>query len=216
MASLTSSSSSTYLTQKYISPSKRNTNMNKSNNPNDNANNANNATINSSIKNTNNINNVNNANNANTANNANNALDKQSFPTLGETMKNTTKKVMNFASAAQKVEPKIEVKLIISDIKPGWIHIRMCKGKIQFRHNLINKNTIDDEIKEDIMIGNYLFNKRVTIQQWERDVQNELLGDLSPYWNSKTVLEIHDNDDDEEKYYDDDENYSSEYSDSYD
>ena len=187
--------------QKYITPSKRNTNTNNTN-------------TNNKTKNM--LDNTSSLLDNKSLLDSKSLLDKQDFPTLGETMKTPAKKVMNFASAAQKVEQKIEIKPIVSDIKPGWIHIRMINGKIQYRHNMINKDTLEEEIKEDKMIGDYLFKKRVTIQQWERDVQNELLGDLSPYWNAKTVLEIHDSDNDNDKYYDDDENYSSEYSDSYD
>jgi len=93
-------------------------------------------------------------------------LDEQSFPTLGETMKSPEKKVMNFASAAKKAEEKIETKPIVSDIKPGWIHIRKINGKIQYRHNMINKNTLEEEMKEDKMISDYLYKKRVATQQW--------------------------------------------------
>jgi hypothetical protein len=142
-----------------------------------------------------------------------NILDKQLFPSLVETIKRSTKKVMNFALATKKVEEIIDIKPKVSDIKPGWIHLRMINGKLQYRYNMIVKNNSD---KEDKILGDYLFKKRVTLQQWERDMQNELLGDLSPYWNTKTVLEMHNNDNDIDKYYDDDENYSSEYSDSYD
>ena len=44
------------------------------------------------------------------------------------------------------------------------------------------------------------------MQQWVRDIENEMLGDLSPFWNTKTILEMHEDKDFQEGDYDDDYN----------
>ena len=152
----------------------------------------------------------------NNNNNNNNILDKQSFPTLKETL--TPLQAKSFASVAKKVDVSVKVIPIVSDVKPGWIHIRRQKGQIhtgpiQFKYNMTNRNTstMDDVIYEEKRLGNYLFRRRVTLQQEERDIQNEMLGDLSPYWNTKTLSEMYENDDYQEGDYEDD--YSSGHSD---
>jgi len=126
----------------------------------------------------------------------NNNLDKQSFPTLIETL--TPLQAKSFASVAKRVEVVDKVIPYVSDVKPGWVHIRSHKGQIQFKYNMTNRNTstLEDVIYEEKRLGNYLFTRRVTLQQEERDIQNEMLGDLSPFWNTKTILEMHDDSED--------------------
>ena len=159
-----------------------------------------------------------NRNNKNILNNNNNTLsiNKESFPTLNEVVKSSTKNVKSFASVAKKVEAKEEVKLVISDVKPGWVHIRKHKGQIQFKSNPTYRNTYTEEdvIYEEKRLSNYLFIRRVTLQQEARDIENERLGDLSPYWNTKTILEMHEDDHYQEGDYEED--YVSCHSDSSD
>ena len=134
----------------------------------------------------------------NNNNNNNNNLDKQSFPTLIETLTLTPLQAKSFASVAKRVEVVDKVIPYVSDVKPGWVHIRRHKGMIQFKYNMTNRNTstLEDVIYEEKRLGNYLFTRRVTLQQEERDIQNEMLGDLSPFWNTKTILEMHDDSED--------------------
>jgi len=136
------------------------------------------------------------------------SMDKVSFPTLKETLTSTgTKpKPKSFASVAKKMEEKVVVKPYVSDVKPGWIHIRKNKGKIEFKYNRTDRNTVTEEdiINEEKRFSHYLFMRRVTLQQWDRDIQNEMLGDLSPYWNTKTILEMHEEDDYQEGDYEED------------
>jgi len=54
-------------------------------------------------------------------------LDKHSFPTLKETL--TSNHPKSFAAVAKKVEAVVEVKTPLSDVSPGWIHIRRNKNK---------------------------------------------------------------------------------------
>jgi len=141
-------------------------------------------------------------------------MDKDAFPTLKETLTLTHK---SFAAVAKKVEVVVEVKTPLSDVPPGWIHIRRNKNKdnknkglIEFNYNRTDRNTstMEDVIYEEKRLSNYLFKRRVTLQQWDRDIQNEMLGDLSPFWNTKTILEMHDDKDFQEGDYDDDNIYS--------
>jgi hypothetical protein len=136
-------------------------------------------------------------------------LDKQFFPTLKETIKSVSLP-KSFASVTKKVDPIIIVAPIISDVKPGWVHIRKHKSQIQFKSNATNKFTctLEDEIYEEKRLGNYLFKKRVWFQQEYRDHQNELLGDLSPYWNAKTITEMHEEDEYQEGDYEENSDYS--------
>jgi len=143
------------------------------------------------------------------------SLDVNLFPTLKETLTTSRRGPQSFASITKKVDPIILVVPIISDVKPGWVHIRKHKGEIQFKSNPTNKNTfsIEDEIYEDKRLSNYLFKRRTTLQQEYRDIQTELLGDLSPYWNTRTIAEMHEDDEYQEGDYDDDYTYTSEHSD---
>ena len=154
-----------------------------------------------------------------TATNKTSQLDKLSFPTLKETLTSTSNHPKSFAAVAQKVEAVVEVKIPLSDVPPGWIHIRrnknknkdnINKGVIEFNYNRTDRNTstIEDVIYEEKRLSKYLFNRRVTLQQWDRDIQNEMLGDLSPFWNTKTILEMHEDSDYQEGDYDDDNIYS--------
>ena len=140
------------------------------------------------------------------------SLDVNLFPTLKETL-TTSRVTQSFASVTKKVDPIILVVPIISDVKPGWVHIRQHKGQIQFKSNPTNKLTysIEDEIYEDKRLSKYLFKRRTTLQQEYRDIQTELLGDLSPYWNTKTIAEMHE--DDEYQEGDFEEDYTSGHSD---
>jgi len=150
------------------------------------------------------------------------SLDQQSFPTLKEML--TTVKHLHprsFASVAQKVEAVVEVKPKVSEVSPGWIHIRKNKntGRIEFNYNRTDRNTstMEDVIYEEKRLSKYLFTRRVTLQQWERDFQNEMLGDLSPYWNKKTILEMHEDEDYQEGDYDENDNiYNDNHSDNSD
>jgi hypothetical protein len=158
-------------------------------------------------------------NNNNNNNNNNNQLDKQSFPTLTETL--TPLQAKSFASVAKKVEVVDKVIPYVSDVKPGWVHIRrhkgtgtgtgtVHKGTIQFKYNMTNRNTstLEDVIYEEKRLGNYLFTRRVTLQQEERDIENEMLGDLSPFWNTKTISEMHEDADFQEGDYEEGSDYS--------
>ena len=146
------------------------------------------------------------------------SLDQQSFPTLKETLQTHPR---SFASVAQKVEAVVEVKPKVSEVSPGWIHIRKNKntGAIEFNYNRTDRNTstMEDVIYEEKRLSKYLFTRRVTLQQWERDFQNEMLGDLSPYWNKKTILEMHEDEDYQEGDYDENDNiYNDNHSDNSD
>ena len=137
--------------------------------------------------------------------------DNKSFPSLKESLTaNYNTSHMSFASIAKKVDQQVKVEKKVSDVKPGWVHIRRNKntGSIEFKNNPTNKNTytIEDEIYEEKRLSKYLFTRRVTLQQWVRDIENEMLGDLSPFWNTKTILEMHEDKDFQEGDYDDDYN----------
>lgn len=145
------------------------------------------------------------------------SLDQQSFPTLKETLTLTHTHPRSFASVAKKVEAIVEVKPQVSDVSPGWIHIRKNKnnGTIEFKYNRTDRNTstMEDVIYEEKRLSKYLFTRRVAYQQWERDFQNEMLGDLSPYWNIKTIMEMHDDEDYQEGDYDENDNIYTDNSD---
>jgi hypothetical protein len=111
--------------------------------------------------------------------------DNSAFPTLNPLTASTNlKPALSFANATKKELDKERVD-IVSDVKPGWVHIRKHKGKIEYKYG---KATEIFPYYNDN--NNSIFNNRLAIEQYERDSDIIRLGDLSEYYGEKTIYEM--------------------------
>ena len=76
-------------------------------------------------------------------------------------------------------------------VRPGWVLIRKHDGKIQYKYGkerinwYLEKSFIRETFKHDRLILKY----KIAREQWDRDRENDYLGDLSPYYNEPTIKE---------------------------
>lgn len=123
--------------------------------------------------------------------------DVSAFPILKTSNANSAfaaGDVLNFASATKCLEP---VKVALDElVKPGWVSIRRnpATNAIEYEFGKNTNYQLNDVNYEDRQDA-YNLKKRVAQMQWDRDQLNLLLGDLSPYYNSKTLEEMLDNGD---------------------
>ena len=115
------------------------------------------------------------------------------FPSLGEELRPKEAEHLDFASAANRVEHVSVEKVDDQEatIPPGWICMRMKDGKITDRRQ---SPTVDRDpivAEEDV---ERVVSEMVNRWQAERDSLNELLGDMSPYWDSLPIGEESDAD----------------------
>ena len=110
------------------------------------------------------------------------------FPSLGEELRPMEGENLDFASAANRVEhsPVEEVDDQETTIPPGWVCMRMKDGKITDRRQPVTVNE-DPIVAEDDV--ERVVSGMVNRWQAERDSLNELLGDMSPYWDSLPIGE---------------------------
>lgn len=113
------------------------------------------------------------------------------FPRLGEELRTKEGESLDFASVANRVDhvPIEESDEQETTIPPGWICLRMKDGKITDRHLATTTDHCPHE--EDVERAIY---EMVNRWQSERDSLNELLGDMSPYWDSLPIGEELDDD----------------------
>ena len=111
------------------------------------------------------------------------ADDDLAFPTLNPSTQSTNQKpVLSFANATKKEVNKQRVD-IVSDVKPGWVHIRKHNGKIEYKYGKVT------ECLPYYNDNNSIFNNRLAKEQYERDSDIIRLGDLSEYYGKKTIYE---------------------------
>tara|TARA_B100000902_G_scaffold388499_1_gene434263 strand:- start:265 stop:873 length:609 start_codon:yes stop_codon:yes gene_type:complete len=122
------------------------------------------------------------------------------FPKLGDIIVSTQKQSgPSFSEIIQNLE---ETMIEKNPIKEGWVRLTKEKGEIVFKYN----HKKDKEISNE---ENYhdraqrVITSLVTRWQDGRDKDNEIYGDMSPYWNTPSLLEPQS--DDEEDYMDDEE-----------
>jgi len=76
-------------------------------------------------------------------------------------------------------------------VRPGWVHIRKHNGEIQYKYGkerlnwYLEKAFIRETFKHERLILKY----KIAREQWDRDRENDYLGDLSPYYNEPTIKE---------------------------
>ena len=76
-------------------------------------------------------------------------------------------------------------------VRPGWVLIRKHDGKIQYKYGkerinwYLEKSFIRETFKHDRLILKY----KIAREQWDRNRENDYLGDLSPYYNEPTIKE---------------------------
>jgi len=113
----------------------------------------------------------------------------EAFPSLSSAYKGDNSQHMkSFANATQTEIIKPQKK--ISDVKPGWIHIRKYNREIQFKYGPpSDRNPFPCEIS-DIRFGEMLVKHRLAKEQYDRDCDVERLGDLSEYYGEPTIQEL--------------------------
>jgi len=133
-----------------------------------------------------------------------NLLDEKLFPSLvkGEGVKETILKnyigIVNQEIETEKIEEKVPL---------GWTMIYKKDNKIIIEKGKTNHNSYNKEIQEEnerYMIANNILDNRY----YERLELNEILGDISPYWNMDEQYEY---DTREDEIIDDSDTSVSEY-----
>jgi len=120
-------------------------------------------------------------------------ITDKDFPELVNTSKKndtTTNLKKSFAEVTEK-EEKHEVDNNLDEMKTGWSVIKKDeKSNIVILHSKETKKKLEliEKLKENKI---YFSNLRKMIENWNyfRDVENELRGDLSPYYYYKEELE---------------------------
>lgn len=77
---------------------------------------------------------------------------------------------------------------------PGWVYIKREEGMIYYKYGIMSDSylsTLIEQQKYAERQDRVLFKQRIARLQKDRDIMNDLLGDLSPYWNEKTLYETY-------------------------
>jgi hypothetical protein len=117
-----------------------------------------------------------------------NATSTIDFPSLASTINtnnNNSKKSFANAARTEVATPK----KIISDTKPGWVYIRKHNGEIQYKYGKPSDHPPYSSDIYDTNLGNLLVKYRLEKEQYSRDCDIERLGDLSEYYDVKTLQE---------------------------
>ena len=133
-----------------------------------------------------------------------NLLDEKLFPSLvkSEGLKENTLK--NYIGI---VNHEIETEKIEERVPPGWTMIYKKDNKIIIEKGKTKCNSYNKEIQEEnerYIIANNILDNRY----YERLELNEILGDISPYWNMDEQYEY---DTREDEIVDDNDTSDSEY-----
>ena len=132
---------------------------------------------------------------------------KEDFPTLLNTNKNKKqeqkdnnnknkkKEIFSFASALNNEEKNIAQEAIKEEAattKPGWVSIKRIDGKINYQYGEMTDayvNMLLEKQKYERRLDRIYFKRRLDHLQRERDIMNDLLGDLSPYCGTRPLNE---------------------------
>jgi len=115
------------------------------------------------------------------------------FPSLGEEHRPKEVETLDFASAANRVDDAQIEEPDDSEptVPPGWVCMRMKDGKVTDRRPTATVS-LDPPIAE--VNAARVVTEMVNRWEAERDSLNELLGDMSPYWDSLPIGEELDDD----------------------
>jgi hypothetical protein len=139
------------------------------------------------------------------------------FPELNSKSKTQIERIpFSFADVTEKYktnqqkkeEEEKEKENSINKLMPGWMYIRRNidnKHKIEYKYGPESDHytaSLIQRKKDEKKQSDIYFRKLVELWQWDRDEQNRLLGDCSPYWGTATLMEMYDVDtaDDKESY----------------
>jgi len=147
----------------------------------------------SAIKKTQETNNKNSKNYKNSKNSKNNKNKKSkvflTFLDKEKEIEEREKKEKEKEREAEQEEEKEEKEQ--DKVRPGWVLIRKHDGKIQYKYGkerinwYLEKSFIRETFKHDRLILKY----KIAREQWDRNRENDYLGDLSPYYNEPTIKE---------------------------
>jgi hypothetical protein len=76
----------------------------------------------------------------------------------------------------------------------GWVYIKKINGKINYKYGIMSDNYVNmilENKRQEKEYNKTSFKKRLAQLQWDQDILNDLLGDISPYWKSKTLYETY-------------------------
>ena len=113
--------------------------------------------------------------------------------------KKTTTTTLSFAALVNN-EKNIELTLPLKEEKeaeavmPGWVLIKKINGKINYKYGIMSDayvNMVLENKRQEKEDNKKSFKKRLAQLQWDRDILNDLLGDISPYWKTKTLYETY-------------------------
>lgn len=109
------------------------------------------------------------------------------FPSLSTYKDVNSQNIKSFANATKTEMSKPQK--IISDVKPGWVHIRKHNNVVEFKYGApSDRNPFPCEIS-DIRLGEILVKHRLAKEQYDRECDIERLGDLSEYYGEQTAQE---------------------------
>ena len=138
---------------------------------------------------------------------------KDDFPTLLNTNKNkkqqkqqdnnkNKKEIFSFASALNNEVSEAIKDVVIKEAaieeealataKPGWVYIKRIDGKINYKYGEMTDayvNMLLEKQKYERRLDRIYFKRRLDHLQRERDIMNDLLGDLSPYCGTRPLNE---------------------------
>ena len=138
---------------------------------------------------------------------------KDDFPTLLNTNKNkkqqkqqdnnkNKKEIFSFASALNNEVSEAIKEVVIKEAaigqeaeaitKPGWVYIKRIDGKINYKYGEMTDayvNMLLEKQKYERRLDRIYFKRRLDHLQRERDIMNDLLGDLSPYCGTRPLNE---------------------------
>jgi hypothetical protein len=125
------------------------------------------------------------------------------FPVLLKEQSNNSQKKTTTLSFAALVnnEKKLEITLPLKQeekekeaVMPGWVLIKKINGKINYKYGIMSDayvNMVLENKRQEKEDNKKSFKKRLAQLQWDRDILNDLLGDISPHWNTKTLYETY-------------------------
>jgi hypothetical protein len=88
---------------------------------------------------------------------------------------------------------------VLSDVSPGWVHIRKQGGHIQYKSGKpSNRYPLSDE-NFILKFDRWVWKSRLAKDQYERDSDVIRLGDLSEYYGAPTLLEMYAAEEEEEE-----------------
>ena len=125
------------------------------------------------------------------------ANDQNAFPSLSSHLTPAQQPFRSFAQATTQtapVSPNSTAANLFKTVPPGWVYIRNNNGQIQYKYGpadyqRYSSATSDDS---DTLLAQYILKYRLAKEQYVRDNDISRLGDLSEYYQTKTLHEMFD------------------------